>query len=578
MSGRWEELKDTEDVEELRRFIQRRPDDFEASEASARITAIEYRQAKDSGTRYAFAAFVERHPDSSEAIQARRQLERLDWEAALAEGSAQAYQAFLRAYPTSQYSEAALAALEKLLCAEAQAAGTRAALERLLAERPDIACHAELDEARRRIRHAEAQASASLRPALEFVADYPEDPRARGLRSRLQDAELGVLLRAGRFELARERVLAQADAAQAPEFTARLAAAERAWAQAAFAERGATRSEAATLKRLAEDTRLVRAASQPALPLLTREQDPRKRWLQVRSLASWPDEAAADALLESLADAYLAVQEEAWRALAALVSGFEPLRAEAWLAGRRLALAPTAQSGPLLLRLSALAQLAGDAREAESLLDRLLAEQEPPDLFALHRVHALAVARGDSSKAASLASRFSDAAADFARRRREAWGQTGAELRDSGQGFLVLRQLEGVARVWEAVLAPYRVEPLRADPRAATLGPWLERSAGALAELRGWLGDEEARWGRAHPGYLPGLEAREVQAPETDPGARQALVRALFELALLGGPRAAPTLEAAACCAPPPWLRLMSAAARVAGRFAWLASPPTPPP
>ncbi|HSA24365.1 MAG TPA: HEAT repeat domain-containing protein [Myxococcota bacterium] len=314
------------------------------------------------------------------------------------------------------------------------------------------------------------------------------------------------------------------------------------------------------------------AASLPAPPLLAREQDPRARWLLARSLAAWPDEAVADALLEALGDAYLAVREEAWLALSALVAGLEPLRAEAWIAGRRLALAPNAQSGLLLLRLSALAELAGDASEAERLLDRLLGEQDPPELFALRRVHALAVARGDASKAASLASRFSDVAADFSRRRREAWGQAGAELRGSGQGFLVLRQLEGLARLWSAVLGPYQAG---ADPRAATLGPWLERSSSGLAELRRWLADEEDRWARAHPGYRTGQAPAEAQPEAADQDAERTLARALVALAIAGGPRAAPTMVAAACCAPRPWLRLLSAALQAAAELSGLAAGPT---
>ncbi len=573
--GRWEELKDTEDVEELRRFIQRRPDDLEASEARARIVAIEYRQAKETGTRYAFACFVERHPDTSEALQARRHLERLDFEAAVASGDEHSLQAFLRAHPGGALADEAQAALERLLCERALAQGERAALERLLGARPDIACRARLDEALKRLRHAEALASTSLRPSLEFVAAYPEDPLARELRARLWAAELELWLRAGRFESARERVVALADASHAGALEARLAAARDAWTRAEFGGAGRGPGERAYLRVMAEATRLLRAEGPPTPPALEREGDPRARWLQASALGTRPDEASADALLEALGDAYLGVREAAWTALAGLLPRLEPARAELWLANRQLALARTARSGVLLLRLAALAELAGDPTGAERLLERLLAEQDPPDLFCLRRAHALAAARGDSLRAANLASRFGDSAADFWRRRREGWAQAGAGMRDSQEGFLVLRQLHGLATLWRAVLASYARPDAPLEAHASTLGPWLERSRAELRELATWLADEEGRWQRSHPGYLPG----DAPAPaEAGHALAPALVRAVIALSLAGGSRAAPTLDQAACCAARPELRLLVAASRASASLARLAGVPAGPP
>lgn len=566
-TGRWAEITDTEDVDELRRFIQERPDDLEASDALRRIAELEFQQATRLGNRYAFAMFLERHPESSRAVDARRQLERLDLEAAQAEGTAGALQAFLRAHPRSRLVDKAHAALEQILCQGALERAEQAELTRLLSERPDLACRGELQTLLRALRLRVALESEPLRPMLEFLDAYPDDPDLRQVRARLLGRLLDEWLRAGLFERAAERVQAEAGVGQAEAFLARIVAAQEAWRMASFQDAPSARdpARARILRRLAEAVRRLRTPVERAPISAGFDTDPRQRWLWLDGLGRQPDEAHAERLLQSLGDPYLEVRATALGALRELVPLLGALRSEAWLVQTRAALVRSAVSGPRLVQLAVVQWLMGDLQAAAASLSRVLAEENPPDLFALGLTQELALERRAEADAAGLARRLSLAARDFGQRRREAWGQQD-EFRGSTEGFLILRQLHGLLRLWERALAPFRAGRPAFE---SSQGPWLERAEADLRELATWHADEEERFRRARPGYQPSFAPAPGASAELAPR-----LAALVELTFLGGQRASPNLDWAACCATPAELRLQAAVWQVGLELARLAAPP----
>jgi hypothetical protein len=552
----WTDVDELQTVDQLREFIAENPGSSEASKARNRIAELEYQAAVESGTRYAFRLFLERHPESPRALDARRKLEKLDFERASASGSLDALNAFLRRYPDGRLAGRARRMRGELLCRRwldcTDAADLAAALDR----HPELPCRAELDQRLKRLRFERAAAANRADLLLEFSETYRGDPLAVRAEQRLLELEVEALLVAARFERARRWTLERAGADNTDALLARIEAARAAWERATFdPQPGAAVARRRLLDRLAAATgrlRQPRAALQSA-PV--QAVDPRERWLAADRFGLLTDEAAADVLLELLGDPYLEVRRRALNSLRAVVERLGPVRGQVWIVQQRKRLTETGQASVPLFKRAALAEIAGQPGQALPLYEKLVRESERPDLLGMARAARLSELLGLDREAVVWSRRFCEQADRFAQQRMRGWSQQQA-LRESDRGWLSLRQLHGLLVLWRDVLGPFETGPrerARLDDRAAVLGPWLERAESDVRGLVRWLRDEESRWARTHPGYIPSA-APAAPAPGSAPPAR--LAADLDLLLLAGGRRARPTVAWTACCHPRAELRL----------------------
>ncbi len=554
----WEAVAGSQDVDKLWQFIQENPDDPRADELRVRIASIEFEAAKEANTRFAYNAFLERHPETSMALEARRRLEALDFEQAKASGSPEALAAFLRRHPAGRFADQARALRAESHCKRLAAETDADHLARELVRLADLPCRPLLEDQLKKLRLAEALASGQASRLLGYVQSYGQDAISAEARHRLLRMQVDALIQAARFDRARKAVQERADADQAEGLLARLSEAESAWQRASFADGQVPRKARAGRQRLAEATRRLRAPRGLPTDPAIESADPRQRWLAADRLAHLADEAAADALLTLLDDAFIEVRRRAAIGLKGVVERLGPVRGQIWLETQRRKLSKTAKAGKLLFRRAVLTDLAGEPAIAWTLLSRLLAESEQPDLLALAQASRIAKAVGFDKDSARTARTFSDQAHQFAKQRIEAWRRETGVSR-AAEAWLILRQLHGLAVVWAQVIAPFQDGPdgpARVEQFQVVLGPWLERSERRLEELRRWLRDEESRWARTHKGYQPSADAAD-HAVAPAPGAPRPGDVPL--LALAAGGAADPTLTWAACCHPDPATRLSAA-------------------
>ncbi len=552
----WTDVDELQTVDQLREFISDNPGSSEASKARNRIAELEYRAAVESETRYAFRLFLERHPESPRALDARRKLERLDFERASASGSVEALSAFLRRYPDGRLAGRARRARGELLCQRWLGCADADELAEALAQHTELPCRAALEQRLEQLRFERAVAANRADLLLAFSETYPGDPLAVRAGQRLLELEVEALLVAARFDRARRWTLERAGADDTDALLARIEAARAAWEQATFdPEPGASSARRRLLDRLAAATgrlRQPRAALQSA-PV--QAVDPRERWLAADRFGLLTDEAAADVLLELLGDPYLEVRRRALGSLRAVVERLGAVRGQVWIGQQRKRLAETGQASLPLFKRAALAEIAGQPAQALALYERLVRESERPDLMGMARAARLSELLGLDREAVVWSRRFCERADRFAQQRMRGWSQQQA-LRESDRGWLSLRHLHGLLVLWREVLGPFETGPrerARLDDRASVLGPWLERAESAMRRLVRWLRDEESRWARTHPGYIPSA-APAPPAPGSVPPAQ--LAADLDLLLLAGGRSARPTVAWTACCHPRPELRL----------------------
>lgn len=583
----WDSVAGSQDVPLLRRFIQENPKDPRADELRMRIAGIEFNAAKDANTRFAYNAFLDRHPESSQALEARRRLEELDFELAKAANKPGALAVFLRRNPNGRYADRARKLLAEAQCQRLAGEGDPQQLATALKRYSDLPCRSAMDQRLKQLRLEVALASGEASQLMAFVQTYGQDGASTEARRRLLDMQVAALIQAARFAQAREVIQQRSDADQAGDLLDRLARAEGAWRRATFdpqdAEPGTpdqaflleNRRRLAPLAQASQRLRAPRTA--PADPMV-KAADPRQRWLAADSLAMLADEAAADALVAMLGDAFLEVRRRAEVSLAQALMRLGPVRGQIWLQTQRHKLSETAKAGRLLFRRATLTALAQEPTNAWNLLNRLLAESEQPDLLALTRAALLGVQIGMDKDAARTARTFTEQAQRFAAQRIEAWSQDSG-LRQADEAWLILRQLYGLTNLWRELLAPFTAGPTgpaRVQAFTSVLGPWLERSRRQLGNLERWLRNEESRWARTHPGFQPsGAPALPAELPGTRivPGPGD-----LPLLALAGGATARPTLAWAACCHPLPATRLAAATWVSAAGLArsLVATPPAP--
>ncbi len=563
----WDQVRDSEDIDDLRAFIYHNPKDIHVPEAVRRIAYLEYRRAVAADTRYAYRMFLERHPDSVRAFEVKRRLEHLDFIRAKRQGSLEALLDFLRNWPGGSYTTKARELADGLNCQRLLKTGDPDALETFLSGHPDSSCRDQLLVLLEKLRFERAAGSGSVAGLIEFIHDHASSSLAKPARSLLTRRQVEALVRAGRFEKVRA-VLKNTGSDLQAELEGFIQNARLDWIRSsldpALIRKSARSFDSVTGKelrrwaakisarrrsyaKLAEATALLR---DPLVPQPTGDPtvvDPRERWLDAERLALSPQEETAEFLLDLLGDSFLEVRKRALESLREVVDSLGPVRAGMWLAGKKNQLAAKAQAGILLLKLSVLHELSGRPQEALRRLEEEAGARENPDPFLLYYAAELAGRLDRKNQAATLTDRLSLALLRFHRQRLQAW----EGLWDSDRGWLTLRQVFGAWSLWSEALAPYLPDEngrVRYSAAEEMLGHWLERSRKDLQALGAWLDEEERKWKLRTPAYVvcgaPGPEILAVQKSASREW--EAVVMLVFS----GLPEAQRTVAWAAACHP----------------------------
>jgi hypothetical protein len=557
-------VRDSEEVDELREFVQLNPKDIHVSDALNKIAYLEYQRAAAADTRYAYRMFLERHPDSVHAFEVKRRLEHLDFFEVQRQGTLEAVLDFLRTWPGGSYSSQARKMADGLKCKRMLKTEDADALTAFLAMHPDISCRGDLLAREVKLLHRQAVRSGSVAKLIEFTHAHPSAEAAKQARGMLTTRQVEALVEAARFERAREIVKKQAYSGQHAVLMKLIESSRLEWVQSsldpALMRKSASNFDPDTRKllrrRAAKISARRRTYRKPAeaVALLRRplvEQtigdttlvDPRLRWLDAGRLALSPEEETAEFLLDLLGDSFLQVRKTALESLKTVVASLGKVRAEIWLARKKAQLVPKATTGILLGKVAVLYELSGQPEEALKRLEEEAQSRENPDPFALFHAARLAVRLGQKNRAATLTHRLSQALARFFKQRVQAW----EGLRDSQRGWLTLRQIYGARTLWRKALAPYSPGGLPASEDL--LGHWLERSRSDLKTLESWFEEEERKWALSHKDYTAcRTPDPEIAAPGEQAAAERDAVSLLAALVLL--PEAHRALAWTACCHP----------------------------
>jgi len=521
----WDVVKDTEDVDELRRFMRENPHGVDQGQARLRIIQLEYRAAVASNTRYDFHSFLERHPESTLALNVRKRLDDLDFRKSKASGKVEELQGYLRRHGKGRHIEEVESLLDQFRCKKGVALEAIGELTSFIKAYPGIPCQASLQEKLKGLRFEQVRAKPALDDLLAFLHDYQLSPEARQLGQMLMERQVAALLKGARFLRARKLVRNQAAAESMAPMLARVDQAEAEWKESRAAGLGrAKRLGKVASSLLRQKTRIPDKMALPS--------DPRLRWILADSLADQGNEETADLLLALTSDAYLEVRWRAAQALNRCLLSMDPLRTRIWLKEQAVRLESSGQAGPLLVQRALVTAMEGDVPMALHYVEQRNLASERPDLFALHLAWRWRLEHGLVREAANTASRFCDLAHQFASRREEAW-RSEEGLRQGNEAWLVLRQLYGLVGLWQQV---------KGDER--------------LAEHSRWLNDEETRWQASHTGYLPGVRP----GPKTIDAARlRDDAASVLELACSVDPARRPILTWCACCHPSQALRALAA-------------------
>lgn len=597
-STSWEYVRDSEDVDELHSYILDNRGTLWADQARQRIEMLEHRAAVREGTRYAYNLFLERHPDSVYAHQIRRRLEELEYAEVQADPDPDKLLRFLQDWPRGRLAGRVRAMLEQAWCRHWSEADDPAALSTFLDLHPAISCRSHLVQRHQELLFNAAVASEGTSGLIRFLHAYPTSGMSQRVRTLLAERLSVAYLRATLFEQAERIIKEYADSASYPGLQERVATARHAWIRASFdppiirasiadlvdrlgperaerLHRWADRLEArpARYRPLAEATAVLRDAARPDPRPAASPSDPRERWLLADRLARLANERNADRLLSMLGDPFLEVRRRAWYGLGTLVESLGPVRADAWIARNREKLRVKARSGILLLRLAVLCRLAGERERALEHIEIMLQSAEEPDLFAHFLAVDLCVHLGKDIQAATLALQLVRRAQAFAEQRTSAWRGGGAGLRNDPSGWISLRQLHGLVRLWGESLAHFQPAPvgghLQVSPVEGLLGPWVADARNALGKLATWLTEEEQTWARKNPGYVP---SDRPAAAGDDDGLVERAHLAVGRLVLSGLPEASVTVNWTRCCHPRPSLRKVARRWTLAIDWAFIAA------
>jgi len=513
----WEQVRDSEDVDELRHFAQLNPRDIHVADALNKIAYLEKQRAVAADTRYAYRIFLERHPDSVFAFEVKRRLEHLDFFEAQRRGTLEAVLDFLRNWPGGSYASQARKMADELHCRRLLKSEDADALTSFLAMHPDISCRGDLLARKVKLLHRRAVSSGSVAELIDFIHAHPSSGAAKEARRMLTTRRVEALVKAARFERAREFVKKQAYADQQVVLMKFIESNHLEWVLSsldpALIRKASAGFDTGTRKRLRKRAfrisarrrayrRLTEATAVLRRPLVsqsvgdTTRVDPRLRWLDAQRLALSPEEETAEFLLDLLGDSFLQVRKTALESLKTAVASLGAVRADIWLAEKKAQLIPKATSGILLCKVAALEELSGRPEQALKLLEEETQSRENPDPFTLYHAARLAVRLEQNNRAATLTSRLSWALARLFRQRVQAW----EGLRGSERGWLTLRQIYGARTLWREALAPW-LSKAHPNPAEDLLGNWLQRSREDLKTLEAWFEEEERKWALSHKDY-----------------------------------------------------------------------------
>jgi hypothetical protein len=560
----WEQVRDSENIDELREYVQLNPKDIHVSDALNKIAYLEKQRAVAADTRYAYRMFLERHPDSVHAFEIKRRLEHLDFFEIQRQGTLETVLDFLRTWPNGTYASQARKMADRLKCKRMLKSEDADALTAFLTMHPDISCHSDLLAREVKLLHQRAVSSGSVAKLIEFIHAHPAAEAAKEARSMLANRRVEALIRAARFKTAQEVVRKHAFSSQHAALTKQIEESRLEWVRSSLdpalirksaasfdleskkqLRRWAARISARrrTYRKLAEATAVLRRPLVEQSIGDTTLVDPRLRWLDAKRLALSPEEDTAEFLLDLLGDSFLQVRKVALESLKLVVASLGKVRAEIWLSSKKAQLVPKATTGILLCKVAALYELSGQPEQALKLLEDEAQSQENPDPFSLFHAARLAVRLGQKNRAATLTDRLSRALTGFFQQRTQAW----EGLRDSERGWLTLRQIYGARALWQEALSPYSPGGLPAAEDL--LGNWLERSRADLKTLEAWFEEEERKWTLNHNEYTPCRTPDQVIAA---PGEHAAVERDAVSLlsAFISLAEARRTLAWTACCHP----------------------------
>ena len=392
-----------------KRFLTSFPDMPRAQDAKLLIEGIRFEMAAEKDTSEAWLIFLREHSQGPHAQEARRRLEDADYRAVQQATSARQIREFLGRHPQTERRSELEKRLDEFEFQEARARGTRG-LSDYLASNP-VGVHR--DEVREEIFAREAWASARLgdfasarRLAERVVSEAPR----QALIERVDKAEIDWLT----AELDVEALAAFASAREAGPIQ------ELALFRVAFL-RGLGTAELSRLRSSVDPGHFARPVGEMIGVL--KAADPRERWLAADELGQVGDLAAVEALLEEVSRSrFSRVRHRAFDAMRRLFAILPEDTVDLTARSRLQALdRKAAQDVGLFVKLGVVRELLGDVDAAllayESAL-RLDAEE----MFALRRTIELNARSGKAFRTGVLAREL----AFRARQHAERW--TGVEV------------------------------------------------------------------------------------------------------------------------------------------------------
>ncbi len=552
----WEAVKDSNNVDELRKFIQENPEDPMIDEARVRVTKIEFRNAKRANTRYAYQVFIERHPESSLALDARRKLEEMDFQNSTSDPSLESLNGFLKLHPKGRQADRVRRLRDKLLCNKILSLDDPDEIRNSLKTYKTLQCVESLKEKVKILEVKKALKKNDLVMLQGVVDHFPNDPAVKKVKDLILDLQVDALLDAGLFDRAKKLIIEKSGSERIDTLLRRVSKRQDLWNLASFeflvpSARPMARyfqKNERLLKKLSSATkRLKRYRGSLGTPVW-KDADPLNRWLSADHLADVVDESASEILFELLGDSFLEVRRRAQDALAAQVKSLGPTRSRIWLAGKLRQLRDKAKFGPLLFKYAVVFMILGDDSAAYAQLEHLNRDVEEPDLLALHDSVLLAMRLGRKKDAARLARDFSQVSERYMQQRMTQWS-TGAKVGKSARGWLTLRQVCGLMRIWKQTLQVFQSSSEKPEVFSSYMslfGPWLKKSEISLNGLTSWLADEEKRWSKAHSNY------RSCVAPDQGVSSKvnsdDADLKDLESLAIFAGGLTRPSIVWASCC------------------------------
>jgi SAM-dependent methyltransferase len=583
LTGGWDRLKESQNVDELMRFVREDPKNPNTADALRRVELLHYRDAVAVNTPYAYRLFLRRHPGSVHSIEVKHRLEDLEFENARKTSRLVELKTFLNHWPDGRYASRVAGLIDQLECKKWLSSEDPEAISKFEKAHPAAPCKDKLKALVEKLLFARACESREVLKLLKLIDTYPSGQFTQMARQTVVKLQVQALLEAARFKQAKRAI---ADLAMKPaqsELTKTIEQARLKWVFSTFDPRAML----AKLKNLPTDTASLvreRALAVQKMPLIfapladaTRKLrsplvslakkgdlsgDPLDLWTLISRLAFLPNEQCADFLLAAISNLFIEVRRRALCTLREVLKSMGKVRSESWLHGKIAPLEKKARGGTLLLKLGILLELAGDKDRALAIIMRETENSGSEDIFPDYLAARLSTELDNVKRAATMAKRFSEVADRFCKDRITAWRE--GHMTDSQNGWLTLRQLFGAIKLWNEVLRPFIKGKFGKKPFPAFesfLGPWLTKSGSELELTKAFLDRAESGWADSHAGYhlSAGPHGTEQIREQATPDEKEAL----SELAFCGRTTALKSISWSVCCHPRKMTRLLAASVKL---------------